>query len=64
MILTFVTGLTLGGLWTTSVLWFRAVLPVRLIWLECLGQLIGGGNPILLGLLFSMITDTTNEEER
>lgn len=46
------------------VLWFRNIFPVRLVWLEGFGQLLGGGNPIILGMLFSMITDTTNEEER
>lgn len=55
-------GVTLSGLWSTMVL--SLGLPVRLVWLESLGQLIGGGNPIALGLLFCMITDTTNEEER
>lgn len=58
------TGIALGNLWTTAVLWFQPVFPIRMVWLESLGQLIGGGVPIFLGLVFSMITDTTNEEER
>ncbi|KAJ4397730.1 hypothetical protein N0V93_001965 [Gnomoniopsis smithogilvyi] len=57
-------GLTLGALWTTLVLWFRNIFPVRLVWLESVGQLIGGGTPVAMGLLFSMTTDATNEEER
>ncbi|KAJ4405922.1 hypothetical protein N0V82_010222 [Gnomoniopsis sp. IMI 355080] len=57
-------GSTLGALWTTLVLWFPNVFPVRLVWLESVGQLIGGGAPALMGLLFSMTTDATNEEER
>lgn len=57
-------GMTLGALWTTLVLWFRNVFPVRLVWLEAVGQLIGGGVPAVMALLFSMTTDATNEEER
>ncbi|CAN8101424.1 unnamed protein product [Discula destructiva] len=57
-------GLTLGTLWTTTVLWFRTIFPIRLVWLECVGQVIGGGIAITMSLLFSMVADSTNEDER
>lgn len=57
-------GLALGAAWSFLVLWFRAVLPVRMIWLEALGTIIGGGSPVAMALLFSIISDVTNEEER
>ena len=56
--------MTLGVLWTMLVLWFQDVFPVRLLWLESIGQLIGGGNPVVIALLLSMLADATTEEER
>ncbi|KUJ23460.1 MFS general substrate transporter [Mollisia scopiformis] len=57
-------GMTLGVIWTVLVLWFSDVFPLQLIWLESAGQLVGGGIPILVALLLSMVTDVTTEEER
>lgn len=57
-------GITMGAAISTMVLWFRSIFPVELIWLEAVPQLIGGGNPVAIGLLLSVIADATNEEER
>lgn len=46
------------------VLWFRDLFPVQLVWLDAVGPLIGGGNPVLVALLLSMLADATSEEER
>lgn len=56
--------MALGAACTITVLWFRDVFPVKLIWLEAVAQLVGGGNPVAIGMLLSIIADATNEEER
>ena len=56
--------MTLSALWSLFVIWFSEVFPVRLVWLESVGQLIGGGNPVLIALLLSMLADASTEEER
>lgn len=58
------TGMMIGSAVTMLVLWFRDVFPVELIWLEAAAQVIGGGNPVAMGLLLSIIADATTEEER
>lgn len=57
-------GIGLGATWTAVVLSFPAIFSVRLIWLESLGALVGGGNPVAVGLLLTMLTDASVEEER
>lgn len=56
--------MTLGCACTMTVLWFRDIFPVKLIWLEAVAQLVGGGNPVAMGMLLSIIADVTDEEER
>ncbi|KAI1267607.1 major facilitator superfamily transporter [Xylariaceae sp. FL1019] len=55
-------GLILGAIWALIVVYWR--LPITAIWASCLGQLIGGGNTVLLAIILSMISDATKEEER
>ncbi|KAI1209185.1 MFS general substrate transporter [Annulohypoxylon truncatum] len=50
--------------WGMMVLYFHTVFPVELIWLGSVGYAIGGGNAVLVGIILSMITDSTSEEER
>ncbi|KAI1392694.1 MFS general substrate transporter [Hypoxylon trugodes] len=57
-------GTVLNILWGVTVLYFNNVLPVELIWLGSAGYLIGGGNAILIGIILSIITDSTTEEKR
>lgn len=47
-----------------AVLYFHKAFPVELMWLGSGGLLLGGGNAVLLGIVLSMITDSTTEEER
>lgn len=54
----------LGCVWTMLVLYFPSVFPVRLLWLQAIGQFIGGGVPTAIGLLLSMLADETTEKER
>lgn len=38
--------------------------PITAIWASSAGQLIGGGNGVLIAVVLSMIADITNEEDR
>lgn len=58
------TGVILNAAWVTAVFWFNKVLPVRLMLLGSASPLLGGGDAVLVGVLFSMVTDVTTEAER
>ncbi|KAI0837195.1 MFS general substrate transporter [Hypoxylon sp. FL0890] len=57
-------GILLNLFWCIVVLHFNNIFPVELIWLGAAGLLLGGGNALLVGIILSMITDSTTEEER
>ncbi|KAI2630311.1 MFS general substrate transporter [Hypomontagnella submonticulosa] len=57
-------GQLLEIFWCMAVLYFHKAFPVELMWLGSGGLLLGGGNAVLLGIVLSMITDSTTEEER
>ncbi|KAI3324497.1 major facilitator superfamily transporter [Xylariaceae sp. AK1471] len=57
-------GLLVGALVQLAVVYWRDVFPVTAIWASSAGQLIGGGNAVLLAVILSMIADATNEEDR
>ncbi|KAI1413263.1 MFS general substrate transporter [Hypoxylon sp. FL1857] len=57
-------GILLNLLWCIAVLYFNNIFPVEMVWLGSAGLLIGGGNALLVGIILSMITDSTSEEER
>ncbi|KAI1077407.1 MFS general substrate transporter [Whalleya microplaca] len=57
-------GVCFNILWNMMVLWLHKAMPIELIWIGACGPLLGGGTAVLLGLLLSMITDATTEEER
>ncbi|RYC57945.1 hypothetical protein CHU98_g8261 [Xylaria longipes] len=46
------------------VLYWSDVFPITAVWAASAGQLIGGGNGVLIAVVLSMIADATNEEER
>lgn len=46
------------------VLWFDTVFPPRLIATSCIFIFLGGGAPVLIGILFSMVSDVIPGEER
>lgn len=56
--------MVLSNIWSLLVLWFRATFSVRLVWFGSLSYLFGGGNPVAVGLLLSMVADATTDEER
>ncbi|KAI1103600.1 MFS general substrate transporter [Jackrogersella minutella] len=58
------SGMLINVLWGMVVLYFHTTLPVELIWLGSAGYFLGGGNAVLVGIILSMITDSTTEEER
>ncbi|VUC27397.1 unnamed protein product [Clonostachys rosea] len=58
------TGMALEVIWDISVLWFHTHLPIKLIWLGGVFNIIGGGNAIVVGMLFSIATDATTDENR
>ncbi|KAI2614872.1 MFS general substrate transporter [Hypoxylon sp. NC1633] len=57
------TGILLDVFWVMTVLYFR-MFPIELIWIGSVGSLIGGGRAVTTGILLSMATDSTTEEER
>ncbi|KAH7027608.1 major facilitator superfamily domain-containing protein [Microdochium trichocladiopsis] len=57
-------GMVLNVIWVTAVMWFHDAIPVRLILLGAAGPLLGGGDAVMAGVLFSMVTDATTEAER
>ncbi|KAH9883212.1 MFS general substrate transporter [Xylariomycetidae sp. FL2044] len=57
-------GIILCTMWQMLVIYRRDVLPLELLWLGPAGLLVGGGNAIVVGIVLSMMTDATREEER
>ncbi|KAI0452339.1 major facilitator superfamily domain-containing protein [Xylaria acuta] len=58
------TGGLIGSLFQLAVLYWNNVFPITAIWASSAGQLIGGGNSVLIAVVLSMIADATNEEDR
>lgn len=46
------------------VLWFDTVFPPIMVVSSSLFQFIGGGNPVLVGILLSMVADLIPEDKR
>lgn len=57
-------GLLVGALIELAVVYWNNIFPITAIWASAAGQLIGGGNGVLIAVVLSMIADTTNEEDR
>ncbi|KAI8955541.1 major facilitator superfamily domain-containing protein [Xylaria longipes] len=57
------TGGVIGYLIEMVVLYWSDVFPITAVWAASAGQLIGGGNGVLIAVVLSMIADATNEEE-
>ncbi|KAI0976804.1 major facilitator superfamily domain-containing protein [Xylaria arbuscula] len=58
------TGLLVGALIELAVVYWSNVFPITAIWASSAGQLLGGGNGVLIAVVLSMIADATNEEDR
>ncbi|CAI6088547.1 unnamed protein product [Clonostachys chloroleuca] len=57
------TGMALEVVWDIAVVWFHNM-PIKLIWLGGVLNIVGGGNAIIIGMIFSIATDATTDEER
>ncbi|KAJ8124177.1 hypothetical protein ONZ43_g31 [Nemania bipapillata] len=57
-------GLLIGALIELAVVYWSNVFPITAIWVSAAGQLLGGGNGVLIAVVLSMIADATNEEDR
>ncbi|KAI0446445.1 major facilitator superfamily domain-containing protein [Xylaria telfairii] len=57
-------GGLIGSLIELAVLYWSDVFPITAIWASAAGQLIGGGNGVLIAVVLSMVADITNEEDR
>ncbi|CAH0036679.1 unnamed protein product [Clonostachys rhizophaga] len=57
------TGMALEVVWDILVIWFHNM-PIKLIWLGGVLNIVGGGNAIIIGMIFSIATDATTDEER
>ncbi len=51
-------------LWVMVVGWFYQTLSPRLIWLSPISYILGGGNPVLVATITSMVVDVVPESER
>ncbi|KAI1459471.1 MFS general substrate transporter [Annulohypoxylon moriforme] len=58
------SGMIINIFWGMTVLFFHTTFPIEVIWLGSAGYAVGGGNAVLVGIILSMITDSTNEAER
>ena len=57
-------GILLGALWEALILWFADLVPVRLLWCSPIFMFIGGGNGVLLSMIFVMVTDVVESGQR
>ncbi|KAI1737058.1 major facilitator superfamily domain-containing protein [Xylaria scruposa] len=57
-------GMGIALLWVIVVGWFYPTLSPRLIWLSPISYLLGGGNPVLIATITSMVVDVVPESER
>lgn len=55
--------MALEVVWDIAVVWFHNM-PIKLIWLGGVLNIVGGGNAIIIGMIFSIATDATTDEER
>ncbi|KAI3342537.1 major facilitator superfamily domain-containing protein [Ustulina deusta] len=58
------TGMGIALLWVMVVGWFYQTLSPRLIWLSPISYILGGGNPVLVATITSMVVDVVPESER
>lgn len=58
------TGLLMSALIEMAVVYWHNTFPLTGIWLSSTGQFIGGGNAMLIAVIFAMVTDATKEEDR
>lgn len=59
-----IAGILVGALIELAVVYWNNIFPITAIWFSAAGQLLGGGNGVLIAVVLSMIADTTNEEDR
>ncbi|KAI0877832.1 major facilitator superfamily domain-containing protein [Hypoxylon argillaceum] len=59
-----IAGILISALIELAVVYWNNVFPITAIWASAAGQLIGGGNGVLIAVVLSMIADATNEEDR
>ncbi len=57
-------GTLLSAVWIALVLWFRDFFPTRLLLLQAVFQVIGGGNTVSVAVLYSVVADVVSEAER
>ncbi|KAH8202714.1 hypothetical protein TruAng_003090 [Truncatella angustata] len=57
-------GMALSILWMMAILWFNSVFNPALIATACLFRLIGGGSPVVIGVILSMVSDVIPEDGR
>ncbi|OLN92740.1 Tetracycline resistance protein, class B [Colletotrichum chlorophyti] len=59
-----VLGLSLDQLWFIIVCSFPKTIPIQAIWFGPSTLFIGGGNPVLSAVVFSMLSDVTSSQKR
>jgi hypothetical protein len=57
-------GVVLSAIVMCIICWFWEVFPLRLIWVTPVFQIIGGGNSVIVSMLFTMIADVSPAEDR
>lgn len=61
---TALVGLALDLLWVMTVLRFHTIFPPGLVALASIFLCVGGGQPAMVGMLLSMVSDVVPSEKR
>ncbi len=59
-----VTGTILSWAWVMIVLWFGDIFPTRLILLQSVFKVVGGGDTVGVAVIYSIIADVVSEADR
>lgn len=51
------TGELLALIWIVCICYFNRIVPTMLVWLSALILVVGGGQPVISSILFTMLTD-------
>lgn len=50
--------------YTTIVLWFSNIVPLRFIWLASFAFVVGGGPAVMSAVIFTVVADVATEKQR
>lgn len=50
--------------YSTIILWFSNIFPLRFIWLASFAFVIGGGPAVISAVIFTVVADVATEKQR